>query len=54
MSTAPRATATITISSTTGPDVGVDGLVNLVRGMLRGVRGLARRLSGRREPPPAL
>ena len=34
--------------------MGVEGLINLVRGLASGVRGLVGRLLGRREPPPGI
>jgi hypothetical protein len=34
--------------------VGVDGLLNLFRGVGSGLRRLALRLMGRGEPPPAI
>ena len=34
--------------------MGVDGLLNLVRGIARGIGGVIRRLRGRAEPPPAI
>jgi hypothetical protein len=34
--------------------MGVDGILNLARGLANGVRNLVRRLLARGEPPPAI
>ena len=34
--------------------MGIDGLLNLIRGVATGVRDLVRRALGRGEPPPAI
>jgi hypothetical protein len=34
--------------------MGIDGLLNLVRGLTNGLRALIVRLLGRGEPPPAI